>query len=96
MGYDVISSLPSYQSNQKGKDYCRSVVFLTIKKLGICTDKQISEHLNWPINRVTPRRGELVEKELVIQFKKDADPVSKRLVSFWSIKPINHAKTLFE
>lgn len=29
------------------------------------TDKQIAEHLTWPINEITPRRGELVKMGLV-------------------------------
>ena len=40
-------------------------VYETIKSLGITTDKQISKTLNWPINTVTPRRGELVKLGLI-------------------------------
>jgi len=31
------------------------------------TDKQLASHLGWPINCVTPRRLELVRKDLVIE-----------------------------
>lgn len=29
------------------------------------TDKQLGEYMNWPINSITPRRGELVKKGLL-------------------------------
>lgn len=32
---------------------------------GKMTDKQIAETLGWPINEITPRRGELVKMGLV-------------------------------
>lgn len=88
MPYDLKSSLPAYQENKEGKDFCRQIVFTTIRKLGPCNDRQVAEFLNWPINRVTPRRGELVEAGLIIQDRKDKDPLSNRLVSFWRIKPV--------
>lgn len=40
-------------------------VYDAIKKLGKCTDQQIASLLNWTINRVTPRRGELHHKGMV-------------------------------
>jgi len=30
------------------------------------TDKQIAQYLKWTINRVTPRRGELEQKGLIV------------------------------
>ena len=83
MAYDHQTSLPAYKENPDGKDYCRQVVLLTVRKLGMCNDRQISEHLGWPINRITPRRGELVEAGLIIRVKRDLDPVTKRTVNWW-------------
>ena len=34
------------------------------KQQGSCCDKQIADYLGWPINRVTPRRGELLQTSL--------------------------------
>lgn len=95
MPYDYQSSLPAYQENKTGKDYCRSQVFIAIRKLGICTDKQISAYLKWAINSVTPRRLELVENGLVVLAMKAPDPDSHRTVSWWKIKEVNHQPVLF-
>ena len=43
----------------------QQVVFETIKELGAATNEMISEHLNWPINRVTGRVTELKKFGLV-------------------------------
>jgi hypothetical protein len=85
MAYDYETSLPAYQEGVQGKDYCRQVVLLTIRKLGVCNDRQISEHLGWPINRITPRRGELVDSGQIIRAKRDIDPVTNRTVNWWQV-----------
>ena len=36
-----------------------------LRLLGSATDLELSNHLGWPINKITPRRGELVELGLV-------------------------------
>lgn len=95
MPYDYETSLPAYKENPQGKDYCRSIVFTAIRKLQPCTDKQISEFLQWPINRITPRRGELVDRNLVVLAKRDPDPSSGRIVSYWEVKPVGHQPKLF-
>jgi hypothetical protein len=94
MPYDHDTSGSAYKE-KTNRDFCRQQVFITIRKLQPCTDKQISEYINWPINRVTPRRGELVESGLVVQAMKGEDPNSGRLVNWWMIKPVNYQPTLF-
>lgn len=81
MSYDYQSSLPAYK--ELGKDRCRQLVFQAISNIGACNDRQIADHLNWPINRVTPRRGELVQTGHVVQFRKQCDPETGRTVSYW-------------
>lgn len=88
--YDFVSSLPAYKEGNK--DFARQQVFIAVRKLGVCTDKQIAEYLGWPINRVTPRRLELQDKELIEQKMKAPDPQSKRTVSFWQVKTISKLK----
>ena len=96
MGYDQISSGTAYREAAKSqRDYARQQVFIAIRKLQPCNDKQISEYLGWPINRVTPRRGELVSNNLIVQNKKDIDPATKRTVSYWMERPVNFQPTLF-
>jgi hypothetical protein len=45
----------------------------------------ISESLGWPINRVTPRRGELVSAGLIVEADRRRD-VTGRLSIFWRVK----------
>lgn len=92
MGYDYQTSLPAYNEVKKNIDYCRSQVFLTIKKIGICNDKQVAEKLGWSINRVTPRRGELVNNGLVELAYKKKDPSTNRTVNYWREKKIVYLK----
>jgi hypothetical protein len=88
MGYDYKTSLPAYNEAKQTSDYCRQKVFFTIKKLGACTDKMIADSLGWPINRVTPRRGELVTNGLIINAGKMLDEKSNRTVNFWKEKKV--------
>lgn len=44
---------------------CREQVLLAIRYLGESTDTEIASYLRWPINSVTPRRGELYKMGLV-------------------------------
>lgn len=94
-GYDFHSSMPAYKENAKGKDYCRQMVLLAIRKLQCCNDREIAEYLGWPINRVTPRRGELVDSGLIVQRKKDQDPTTNRTVSYWIERPAIYQPSLF-
>lgn len=82
MGYDYQTSHPAFKDD-KNRDYCRREVFGAIRKLGECNDKAIADFLKWPINRVTPRRGELVDNGLVECAGKKKDPESNRLVNYW-------------
>jgi predicted ArsR family transcriptional regulator len=58
------TSLEAYekltQVNQKQKLVLDAIKFLTP-----CTDQEIAQRLGWPINRVTPRRGELEKMKLI-------------------------------
>lgn len=38
-----------------------------IKTIQPCTDKQISKHLGYEINRITGRRNELADKGLIVE-----------------------------
>ena len=94
MAYDYESSLPAYKEGKK--DFARQMVYIAICKLAPCNDRQIAEHLRWPINRVTPRRGELVEDGKVIQERKAPDPATNRTVSWWIKRPEGvYQKSLF-
>jgi len=96
MPYDHQTSGAAYHHTKESeRDYCRQQVLIAIKKLQPCTDRQISEYLNWPINRITPRRGELVTAGTVVQAMKEPDPFTNRTVNFWMAKPDNYQPVLF-
>jgi hypothetical protein len=87
MGYDYQSSYHAFKEAPQRKDFARQMVLLAIIKLAPCNDRQIAQYLGWPINRVTPRRGELVEEGKIIQERKGLDPATNRTVSWWIKKP---------
>jgi len=51
------------------------------------TDPAIAAHLGWTINRVTPRRGELVEAGLVARARLETDARTGRKLSVWRLEP---------
>lgn len=81
--YDYTTSLPAYQEAQKNINKKQQDVLHAIIKLGICSDHQIAEYLAWPINRVTPRRGELVENSRIQFAFRGKDFETGRTVNFW-------------
>lgn len=83
MTYDFQTSYSAYK--EPGKDRCREIVLQAIKQLGVCNDKQIAEYLKWPINRVTPRRGEL-ETAGKIEGAGKGKNSEGRMVNWWRVK----------
>ena len=55
-----------------------------LRILGEASDQQIAAHLNWTINRVTPRRGELVEMNLVARSRVGFNETGRK-VSYWRL-----------
>ena len=56
----------------------QKAVYLTICRMGEATDKEIADILGWPINRVTPRRGELDKMERIRCIGERKDPQTGR------------------
>lgn len=56
MAYDAIKDT----LNEK-----QSIVYEALQELGIASNEQIAEYLNWPINRVTGRVTELHKLDMV-------------------------------
>lgn len=65
------------------KDRKRQQVYEAIMQLGRCTDREIAAFLNWEINRITPRRGELVEMGKVVPVGRKKQ--NERTVNIWQI-----------
>ena len=89
MSYDHQCSAPAYELAKKRIDYTRQAVLLAVKSLGRCTDKQIAAKLGWEINKVTPRRGELVHAGQIESAFKAPDIESGVMVNYWHLKPKN-------
>src|SRR6266542_614198 len=71
------------------------VVFDTIRELGRATNEMISEHLNWPINRVTGRVTEL-KRFGVIDVEGLGKNRSGHSAKLWSIRDPNDKKLLID
>ena len=55
------TSLMAYSEVKRVVGVRQQLVLSAILSLGVATDKQLAKFLQWPINCVTPRRGELVK-----------------------------------
>jgi len=59
------------------------VIYRALKQLKIANNTMLAEHLGLPINVVVPRIYELRKLGVVIFYKKDICPFTKRLSCFW-------------
>ena len=59
-------------------------VLAALRELGEASDAEIAGHLGWTINRVTPRRGELVEQQLVVAARQKEGPFGHK-VNVWRL-----------
>lgn len=78
------TSKEAYDSLTKLSDKQRSVL-VAIKAIQPCTDYQLSLKLNWSINRITPRRGELETLGIIRDGGKVTGP-SGRKAHVWLVK----------
>ena len=77
--YAAIVSEPE-QLNERQKK-----VYEAIKVLGLVSDKKIAQFLGWPINTVTPRRGELAKMGAIEKYGTDWDAATNRPVILWGV-----------
>jgi len=80
------TSLEAYESIKPELTKKQKVVLNAIKILQPCTDLEISNHLGWAINRVTPRRGELEKAGLIRSYER-VKQVTGRSAWAWKIVP---------
>jgi len=83
--YDYQTSLPAYAAAKTNINEKQEAVFKAIEVLGNCNDSQIADLLGWPINRVTPRRGELLQFGLIQHAFRGKDFDTQRTVNFWKV-----------
>ena len=60
-------------------------VFEAIRILGITTDRKLAMFLHWPINTVTPRRGELAKLGVIEKCGTEWDTATNRPVILWGV-----------
>ena len=77
--YAVIISEPLQLSRRQ------KAVYEAIKVLGLVSDRKISQFLGWPINTVTPRRGELAKIGVIEKCGTDWDAATNRPVILWGV-----------
>jgi len=58
-------------------------VYDALQAMGSATDRELTEKLDWEINQLLPRRGELVEYGFVKKSGEKYNPATKRNVTVW-------------
>jgi len=77
------TSLLAYHSNVKPSlNYKQKIVLAALEEIYPATNKGIAQHLDWPINSITPRVLELRNKRMVNEAYKGKDS-SGRSSIFW-------------
>ena len=57
----------------------------TLKILGEASNKDLAASLGWPINRITGRITELVDRGIVTSTSTKVDPDTNRTVTVWTL-----------
>lgn len=80
------TSKEAYSTSYPKHGTNRHKVLKTIEIMGNCTDFQISKILGLSINRITPRRFELLESGLIEIHREGVDPLTNTKANYWKIK----------
>lgn len=67
MPYRHATSLPAYHSILGDLNLKQEAVWSALYEYGSMTDQELANYLHWPINTVTPRRGELFDLGLAVE-----------------------------
>jgi DNA-binding MarR family transcriptional regulator len=84
------TSLESYKEIKQNLGYKQRLVLNTIKLIQPCTNSMIAEHLNLPINTITPRCIELRDKKFVTYSHTEMCPVTKRNAMYWKLTKLGY------
>lgn len=82
------TSLEAYQDVRAHLGERQAAVIEALRQQETCTDQQLALMLGWSINRITPRRGELVKLGLV-----EAAGVVRqngRSATLWKVRRCRH------
>lgn len=76
------TSIESYKKiNDLGEK--QREVYDMLQSMGLATDRELTERLDWEINQLLPRRGELVEYGFIKKHGEKYNPATKRNVTVW-------------
>lgn len=78
------TSLLAYRSLEK-VGMKQKACYDIICKVGCCSNREVADLLNWPINRVTPRVLELRQQGHLEEAYKGLDPETNRTVIYWKV-----------
>ena len=82
--YDQQTSGVAFKSvKRKGVGSKQLSVLNAIRTLGICNDRMIKEFLRWDINRVTPRRNEILAQGLIQMVGRFTDLTTNKTTMFY-------------
>lgn len=80
------TSLEAYQAlTKEALGQRQRLVFKALGMMGGASDKELSFALGWPINTITPRRGELEEMGLIECSGEQLDEKTERHEMIWSV-----------
>lgn len=79
------TSLLAYANVLENLGERQRVVYKAILDLQEANNTMLSEHLNIPINCVTPRVNELRKRGVVRQAFKGICPITKKMTLFWRV-----------
>jgi predicted transcriptional regulator len=83
------TSLLAFRTLDKSKISERQKqVMYALEEIAPANNRQISAQSNLPINVVTPRMNELVQKGLVVEAYRDVDTITGRKSIFWKPKRV--------
>lgn len=82
--YDYATSGVAFKG-VKTKGLCSKQlsVLNAIRTLGVCNDRMIKEFLRWDINRVTPRRNEILAQGLINMVGRFTDLTTNKTTMFY-------------
>ena len=81
------TSVLAYRSLDKSKISERpKQVMYALEEIAPANNRMVSAQSDLPINVVTPRMNELVQKGLVVEAYRDTDSVTGRISIFWKPK----------
>lgn len=80
------TSLDAYEKALEKLGDNQRKVYEVIRFFEYATNSMIAQHLNWSINRVTPRVKELRDAGLVVEAFRTVCPITRNKAIYWKLK----------